>query len=266
MSDYSFIIDNMTWSFSRMTTFENCKYEWYLQYIEEAKGESNFYGQFGKFCHVILEKYARGELGMFELVDYYDEHFDEEVPTTVYNKTTDVKEKYRNLGHEYFENIDLDLSKYEVLGIEEKCDFELNGNRFIGFIDLLLKDKKNGDIIVLDHKSSDYPYGKRGKLLKSAIKKHESYKRQLYLYCIYVYNKYGIYPKKIAWNYYKSQKWEFLDFDINEYEDTKKWALDILEEIKDENEFAPHTDFYYCHNLCACRNKYCEYKNYQGEG
>lgn len=62
MSEYNFLIDNMIWSFSRLNSFCICKYEWYLQYIEEAEGTNNFYAEFGKFCHKILEMYAKVSL------------------------------------------------------------------------------------------------------------------------------------------------------------------------------------------------------------
>lgn len=262
MSEYNFLIDNMTWSFSRLNSFCICKYEWYLQYIEEAVGTNNFYAEFGKYCHKILEKYAKGELGLFDLVEYFTEHYDEEVKEAVYHKTVDIRESYKEKGIEYFENIDLELDKYEILGIEKRCDFEIDGQRFTGFIDLLLKDKSNGDIIVLDHKSSEYPYGKRGKVLKSEAKKYLSYKRQLYLYAMQVYKEYGEYPKKLVWNYFKNRKWDVIDFDMAEFEEAKNWAMETLKEIRAEEDFPPTVDFYYCHNLCKYRNSYCEYKNY----
>ena len=262
MSEYNFLIDNMTWSFSRLNSFCICKYEWFLQYIEDAKGTNNFYAEYGKFCHKILEKYARKELGLFELGDYFLEHYDEEVKETVYHKTADIRENYKQKAIEYFENSDLDWDRYEILGIEKKCDFEINGKKFTGYIDLLLRDKVTEEIIILDHKSSEYPIGKRGKVLKSEEGKFLSYKRQLYLYAIQVYNEYGVYPSKIGWNYFKNRKFLYLDFDKNEYLEAQQWAIDTLKEIENTEEFPPTVDFYYCHNLCKYRNSYCEYKNY----
>lgn len=252
----------MTWSFSRLNSFCVCKHEWFLQYIEGYKGENNFYAEFGSFCHKILEKYEKGELDVLELADYFEEHFDEEIPTVVYNKGSDTREKYKRLGKEYFENIDLDLNKYEVLGIEKKCDFEIEGFQFTGYIDLLLKDKSDGSLILVDHKSSEYPYGKRGSLLKSEKEKFESYKKQLYLYSAQVYKDYCAFPKKIGWNYFKNRKWLFLDFNKTEYDEAIKWALGTIGEINQTEFFPPSPDFYYCHNLCRFRNSYCEYKNY----
>ena len=262
MSEYNFLIDNMIWSFSRLNSFCICKYEWYLQYIEEAEGTNNFYAEFGKFCHKILEMYAKGELGLFELSDYFVEHYDEEVKEFVYHKTADIRENYKQKAIEYFDNIDIDFGKYEILGIEKKCDFEINGYKFTGYIDLLLREKDTGKIVLIDHKSSKYPYGKKGKLLKSEKDKFQQYKRQLYLYSIQVFNEYGVFPDRIGWNYFGDRKWDFLDFNKEDYEEAKKWAIDTLEEVRNISEFPPTVDFYYCHNLCKFRNSYCEYKNY----
>ena len=257
MSQYSFMIDNMVWSFSRINSFNVCPYEWYLQYIEGLQGENNFYAEFGTYCHKILEKYEKGELGIFDLADYFVDHFDEEIKSNVSNP-----EKYIELGKSYFENIDLDLGNYEVLGIEKKCDFELEGRKFTGFIDLLLKDKETGEIVLIDHKSSKYPLGKRGGVLKSEAEKFDQYKKQLYIYCTQVYNEYGVFPTKIGWNYFKDQKWLVLDFVKEEYDEAIKWALKTIVEINDTEYFAPNPSFYYCANLCRFRNSYCEFKNY----
>ena len=262
MSQYSFLIDNMTWSFSRLNSFCTCKYEWYLQYIEGCTGDNNFYAEYGSFCHKILEMYAHGKLSIFELADYFNEHFDEAIPSSIYSKTTDIRGKYRKLGTEYFENIDLDFDNYEILGIELKCDFEIDGKKFTGFIDLLLREKATGDIILQDHKSAEYPIGKRGKMLKSEVDKFEQYKKQLYLYCVQVYKDYGVFPKKIGWNYFKNRKWLFLDFNKKDYDEAIEWAKQTIVEINETEFFPPNPDFYYCHNLCRFRNSYCEYKNY----
>lgn len=262
MSDYSFLIDNMEWSFSRVNSFCQCKYEWFLQYIEMADGEDNFYAEFGKLCHKILEKYAKGELTIFELAEYFDENYDKEVPSAIYHKSTNIREKYREKAIDYFENIDLDLTKYEILGIEKKCNFKVGDKNFVGYIDLLLRDKTTGGIIVLDHKSSEFPIGKKGKVLKSEEKKFQSYKRQLYLYSIQVHNEYGVYPEKIGWNYFKNREWLFLDFNKDDYEEAQNWALSTIVEINNTDDFNPNVDFYYCHNLCRYRNFFCEYKNY----
>lgn len=269
MSEFAARINEMTFSFSRVHSFEGCRYEWYLNYLlkdENGKrlyeNEQNFYAAFGHFCHEILEKILKDNLSILEAPIYYKEHFEEAVDCEVANNTRD---KYFYLGLDYFESIDFDwLKEYEVLGIEKKTTFTIQGNKFIGYIDLLVKHKTTGKIIVIDHKSSEYPIGKKGKVFKRKIADYESYKKQLYLYSEQVFNEYGVYPDELWWNYFKEQQWLKLPFIKEEYESTKKWAVETIENMYKEENFVPNMDYFYCNNLCGYRNS-CDYKLMGGE-
>ena len=81
----------------------------------------------------------------------------------------------------------------------------------------------------------------------------------MYLYSTQVYNEYGVYPKKIVWNYFRDSKWLELPFDYGEYKSTEKWVSEIVSEIHNEENFCPHMDYFYCENLCGFRNS-CDYK------
>ena len=59
------------------------------------------------------------------------------------------------------------MENYEILGVEEKVEFTINGKDFIGYIDLLVKDKKTNEIIIIDHKSASLKILKNGKISKS---------------------------------------------------------------------------------------------------
>ena len=111
----------------------------------------------------ILEKYEKGELSLFELNEYYEEHFNQDVPHNAPpNKFVDIRQSYYDKGIDYFDNIDLDFENYEILGVEEKVEFTINGKDFIGYIDLLVKDKKTNEIIIIDHKSASLKILKNG--------------------------------------------------------------------------------------------------------
>lgn len=264
MGEFTPAINKMVWSFSRCHSFEGCKYEWYLNYLlrdEEGKrvydNEQNFYAAFGHFCHEILEKILNKEITIKESLKYYKDIFDEKVFVFVPERTRD---KYFYCGYEYFSNLDFDwLEDYEILGIEKECRFEIKDIPFIGYIDLLVRHKESRDIIVIDHKSSEYPIGKKGKVLKRKQSDYESYKKQLYLYSQQVFNEYGVYPTEIWWNYFRNQKWLNLPFIKEEYETSKKWAINVISEIHKEENFVPKMDYFYCSNLCGFRNS-CDYK------
>lgn len=253
-------MERMRWSFSRVNSIGQCKYAWYLTYIEERDGEPNIYSLFGSFCHKVIEMYANGELEKSELPEYYKEYFDDEITDKMVDVDDSQLDKYFHLGLDYFENCDLDFDTYEVLGVELECNFKIQDYDFIGYIDLLLRHKETNEIIIVDNKSSEYPLGKRGKVKKKKEEDYIAYKRQLYLYAIYVKDKYGVFPSKIAWNYFKERQWLELPFIEEELNEAKRWALASIEEISKEEEFEPTESWFYCKNLCNFRYS-CEYKN-----
>lgn len=258
--ELDFLLDTMTWSFSRLNSFYNCAYEWYLHYIQCNQPENGFFGEYGSFIHKILEKYGKGELSLFELNSYYGEHFNEDVPHNAPpNKFVDIRQSYYDKGMDYLDNIDLDLEKYEVLGVEKEIKFQINDRDFVGYIDLLVRDKKTDEIIIIDHKSASIKILKSGKISKSDQQHFLDFKRQLYLYSIPVIKEYGS-VSKLKWNMFKDQKWIEVPWIQEEYDEAIQWAKDTLELIEKEKEWRPNPDYYYCHYLCGQRNHACEYK------
>ena len=251
----------MTWSFSRLNSFYNCPYEWKLRYIDCNKSENGFFGEYGSLIHKILEKYEKGELSLFELNDYYEEHFSENVPHDAPpNKYVDIKQSYYEKGLDYFNNIDLDLDKYEVLGVEKEVRFQIAGKDFVGYIDLLLKEKETGKIIILDHKSASIKILKNGKVSKSDQEHVREFIRQLCLYAIPIIQEYG-HVDELWWNLFKDKNWLKIPFNKEDYDEAIKWAEDTLILIEKEKDWLPNnSSSYYCNYLCGQRNHACEYK------
>ena len=259
--ELDFLLDTMTWSFSRLNSFYNCPYEWRLHYMDCNKSENGFFGEYGSLIHKILEKYEKGELSLFELNDYYEEHFSESVPHDAPpNKYVDIKQSYYEKGLDYFNNIDLDLDKYEVLGVEKEVRFQIAGKDFVGYIDLLLKEKETGKIIILDHKSASIKILKNGKVSKSDQEHVREFIRQLCLYAIPIIEEYG-HVDELWWNLFKDKNWLKMPFNKEDYDEAIKWAEDTLKLIETEKEWLPNnSSSYYCNYLCGQRNNACEYK------
>lgn len=259
--ELDFLLDTMTWSFSRLNSFYNCPYEWKLRYIDCNKSENGFFGEYGSLIHKILEKYEKGELSLFELNDYYEEHFSENVPHDAPpNKYVDIKQSYYEKGLDYFNNIDLDLDKYEVLGVEKEVRFQIAGKDFVGYIDLLLKEKETGKIIILDHKSASIKILKNGKVSKSDQEHVREFIRQLCLYAIPVIEEYG-HVDELWWNLFKDKNWLKMPFNKEDYNEAIQWAEDTLTLIENEKDWLPNnSSSYYCNYLCGQRNNACEYK------
>lgn len=60
MSDicYAPLIDDMTWSYSRVKSFETCPYKWYLRYIVGLRGKRMFFADYGTFMQKFKAKYG----------------------------------------------------------------------------------------------------------------------------------------------------------------------------------------------------------------
>ncbi len=260
MDELDFLLDTMTWSFSRLNSFYNCCYEWKLHYIECNKSENGAFGEYGSLMHEILEKYIKEELSLFELNQYYEKHFNDKIPHDFPpNKYVDIRQSYYDKGIEYLNNIDLDLDRYEILGVEKEIRFKIEDKDFVGYIDLLVKDKETGEIIIIDHKSASIKILKNGSISKSDQKHFLEFKRQLYLYSIPIVKEYGS-VSKLKWNMFKDQKWIEIPWKQEEYDEAIQWAKDTLKLIENESLWLPNQDYYYCNYLCGQRNNACEFK------
>lgn len=255
-----FLFDCMTWSFSRLNSFYRCPYEWRLHYIECNAACGNFFAQFGSFMHKILEMYEKGNLTLFELSQYYEDNFSLEVTYDAPpNKYVDIKQSYYEKGLDYLDNIDLILDDYDVLGVEKEVRFNIDIYEMVGYIDLLLQEKRTGKIIVLDHKSANLKFKKNGDISKKDEQHFLEFKRQLYLYSIPIIEEYE-HVDYLEWNMFKERKHIKINWNEEEYKEAINWAHDTVNRIKKETAWLPIPDYYYCHYLCGQRENACEYK------
>ena len=144
-----FILEDSIWSYSRITTFELCPYQYYLQYIKGIKSGDNAFSEYGTFMHSIFEKYFKGELNIFELEEYYSKNYSDNVKMDFPPSKVDLNASYFEKGRNYFEN----FSGFEgkCLGVETKYNFKIGEFDFTGIIDY--EGLVNGEIEIIDHKS-----------------------------------------------------------------------------------------------------------------
>lgn len=257
----NFIVSTMRWSFSRLNNFNQCPYAWHKHYIECEPDKGGFFSAYGGFCHKVLEKYAKGELSIFDISQYYMDNFAAEVPYDAPpNKYTDIKQDYYDKGLDYFDNIDLPIDKYEVVGVEKQVEFDVGGYPFIGFIDMLLRDPADGKFIVVDHKSSLIRILRSGKISKSDQQHFLEFQRQLYLYSIALINEFGEWCiKELRWNLFRSRNWINIPFKQDEFNEAQKWALDTIHRIEAETEWGPNPQMWFCNYICGQANG-CPYR------
>lgn len=250
-------IDNMVWSFSRVNSVSQCLYAFYSHYIEGQKEKPNAYAQFGTLCHETLEKYLQHELDMFTVSQYYQEHYPEivtcEFPP---NKYADLGERAYLAGKEYFDNLNFDFSRYEVLGVEEELIFKVGKYDFHGFADAIYRDVENGEIILRDHKTSSFKYLKNGDVSSKDKEHFKAFKRQEYLYCIPLIERYGK-VDWLSWNMIRDRHEIKIPFNQKEFEEAQEWAINNIHILEDEKLWLPDTSSsYFCNVLCGVESCY----------
>ena len=190
---------------------------------------------------------------MWDLSSYFEEHFAEEVPYDAPpNKYKDLRQDWYDSVLDYFDNIDLPIDKYEVVGVEKKVEFNIGKYPFIGFIDLLLRDPADGKLILCDHKSSIIKKVKSGKISKADQQHFLEFRRQQYLYSIAILEEFGCGSvKELRWNMFRQRDWLSTPFIVADYMEAQEWALNTIHKIEKETEWSPNPIFFYCNYLCS---------------
>lgn len=272
MSSYGKIIKQMVWSHSRVTCYDTCPYNFFLKYVVNNDSlylaENNFYAELGSFIHSILEMILNGELAQDDALEYFIDHYDENV---FYTTKESIMDKSFEACAAYLRELDLSwLSNFDIIGVEKRIHTTIadeNGKEypFIGYIDVAIRDRESGEISIIDHKSAAYPLKADGvTVLKRSEHSFESYKRQLYLYSKWIHDEYGIFPKYLIWNHFKEQKIVAIEFDKDEYDAAMRWYTDEIHKIEEDEDFVANYNYFFCNNLCEFRDS-CEYNEANNE-
>jgi hypothetical protein len=252
-------IKNMVWSFSRVNGADKCRYAWYRQYVEEDRGAPNAYAQFGTICHKTLEKYLKGELDIFTVSQYYQDHYKDYVTCNFPpNKYVDLGEKAYLGGKEYFDNINFDFDRYEILGVEKELNFQVGKYPFHGFADAIYRDRETVEIILRDHKSSSFKYLKNGNVSSKDREHFKEFRYQEYLYSIPLIEEYGK-VDYLSWNMIRDQREIKIPFDEKEFKEAQEWCVKTIEDLEQEMLWLPDTSSsYWCNTICSNRGT-CPY-------
>lgn len=253
MGDVSYrpLIEDMTWSYSRLSSFEQCPYKWFMSYIRDEEEAPAFYASYGSFVHRLIRRFYDGELTAKELPDAFLLGFSTEVLGKRPAQSTVVK--YIRAGLDYFENFT--PFPYETVAVEKELHFDLNGVPFVGFVDYL--GKKDGKYVVLDHKSRELK--PRSGRKKPTLKDQEldGMLRQLYIYSHGIEQVYGELPGFLCFNCFRNGELIEEPFREDAYLATLDWASEKIEEISDETDFRPWVDYFACKNLCGFFRECC---------
>ena len=245
---YKPIIDDMVWSFSRLNSYNDCPYRWFLKYIKCFNETEKFYTSYGVFMHKILEKHYSGKLLRDNMLIEFLLNFSSEVKGVRPQEST--VQKYIEQGSEYLRNFK--PLPFEIVSVEDKVEFSIDGIPFIGVIDLL--GKENGEYIIIDNKSRDLKPRSNRKKPTIKDKELDDMLKQLYLYSGAVFQKYGKYPKELYFNCFRTGTFIREPFNIEAYNNTIRWAKDRITEISNDTDFEANLNFFSCHYICGVSN------------
>lgn len=253
---YAKIIDEMTFSFSRIHSYEQCPFLFYLKYIEGREGESNFYAANGKAMHEVFEEVLTEKIPIDDCTISYADKFDLICETEKQSTMDSTYEKCMD----YLAEIEpINKDKYEIIGVEMKLDFKVGKYKFVGYADLVVKDIETNEVILVDHKQAGHFLKKDGTPLKNQLDNFLAYKKQMYLYCKGLKDQYGIQVDKIVWHHFKELgQVTIIPFVQEEQDETVEWAKKLIAKIKKDKKFEHRESYIMCKSLCDYRND-CEY-------
>ena len=249
---YRYIIDQMTWSYSRISSYRACPYQFYLKYIQLEDEAPMFFSGYGSFLHKLIAQFCAGEKSRPEIVSLYLQGFQSEVYCAAPNRS--LSAKYFLQGLRYLQSMELPVD--HILSVEQRVEFDLCGHPFIGYIDAI--GVVDGEFSIVDHKSRDLkPRSGRSKPTKSD-QELDAYLRQLYLYSIPIHEMYSTWPDSLIFNCYRTGVRIREPFCQIGLEGAKDWAVSSIREIRSTQKWIPNLDYFKCRHLCGVSHA-CEY-------
>lgn len=242
----------MTWSYSRIESFNDCPHRFFLRYIKKYKETDKFYASYGSFIHKLLEKYYQGELEKAEMLTTFLLEFQNEVKGVRPKEIT--VQKYIQAGCNYLKSFS--PFPFNMVDVEKKVEFTIGKYNFVGFIDYL--GEKDGKLYIVDNKSRNLK--PRSRREKPTVKDMEldSMLKQLYLYSVAIEQEYGVLPEALCFNCFRNGEFIEEQFNVQKYEEAKQWAIESIEKISDTDGFEPNRDFFSCFYICGVSD-HCEY-------
>lgn len=239
------LIEDMVWSYSRIESFNDCPYRFFLKYISKCKDADKFYASYGSFMHKLIENYYRGILSKDEMLTEFLTGFSKNVKGTRPQEST--VQKYIRCGVEYLKGFQ--PFKYQMVEVEKRVEFEIEGLKFVGYIDYL--GEENGEYYIIDNKSRDLK--PRSNREKPTVKDKEldSMLKQLYIYSAAVKQEYGKFPKALCFNCFKSGVFIEELFREEAYNEAISWVKRSVADIKSTDDFYPNREFFSCYYICG---------------
>ena len=255
----SLIFEDWVWSYSRLRLFEQCPYAFAQKYIyKTGEEQENFYAAFGSLMHKVLERWYKGELGSDQesMVDLYVKLFPKYMGE--FFIPGDLKTKYFMTGLKYLRGGVFTPPPSSIVGVEQKLDFMVGENRFVGVIDLVYRNQ-DGTLTVMDHKSHNLKPRSKRKTPTKYDEELDEYLIQLFLYSYAIEKKMGDKVSMLQFNCFKNCVMISEQWNKKAQNHALEWAYSTIQRIENCAEFNANPEFFYCKNLCGSRLD-CEYR------
>jgi len=188
------------YSFSKLTTFEQCQYQYYLGYIEGLEGKSSIYSVLGSLIHEQTELLQQRKITNIKaLQNFKDKLLEMELSGKIKFISKKVEDNYKQCLYHYL----IYYKPFEATktALEKEFYTEIEGIIVRGFIDIILLHEESQDknllpqqeISIIDYKTSSKYSGNEEK--KHAL--------QLILYAYAMERIYKAKIKMIGWNMLK---------------------------------------------------------------
>lgn len=249
---YKPLIDDMTWSYSRLSSYESCPYMWKLTYIDEIPKEDMFYTKYGSLMHEILQEFLNGK-DESQLKTDFVIGFTELAQGGIYGKPKiNVINNYLTTGLEFLNNglpqFAQEIENAEIKCVEKRFYFKIKEIKFVGICDLVIE--KDNKLILIDHKSHNLKQKSGRKKPTVADGELDKYLRQLYLYSQPLYEAYGRYPEELWFNCFRTGTIVKERFNEKAFEESCKWAKNLVDKISNDNEFEENYSYFFCNYIC----------------
>lgn len=253
------ILKNMTFSYSSMNAFKTCPLSFKFSYLDKVKNrDGNIFSDLGNLAHYVMEQYFKGEVEVYELDKLFKDNYDKFV---TYNAPTalqrfNYEENTKDKMLKFFNNTDIDNSIYEILCMEDKVNYEIDGIKIVIKPDLIIRRKSDGRVILWDYKTSNY-----------SKDSHAGYAYQCSLYAKIYEIVNGIHVDEMNILYFKETvkprgkpliygRFISLEYDENVLE---KFVSDV-KDIFNAETWKANLDDFFCQNICGFRNGTCKEK------
>jgi len=168
-------------SYSQFSMWDKCPYTWKANYVEKAETfKGNIYTLFGSAIHETIQAYLvcfyertikeadalpLDDILMYRMKENYkqskEQHGDEfevtkEEMAEFYQDGVNIIEEFLKRKTSYFSK-----KRTELVGIEMKLNYDVTEQmKFVGYMDVVLHEKKTGRIRIIDIKSATMGWNK----------------------------------------------------------------------------------------------------------